>query len=171
MSSRTIQYSSNCNVEKIQINCSHQWEIPDFGTWIKENKGKWKDGPVFSPVEPNHLQLLVYGSGASGVRILLKNCKAAPATLALVSLSFSGWGFQNVGHGHTQMGLVTSSTPPKASLDLRFSEEFRLNWESKSEGTWKRKSGSFPEQLRGNTCELFQFIKRTPLTQNKSKMN
>ena len=56
MASRMIHFSSNCNLANIQINCSHQWEIPDFGTWIKANKGKWLDGPTFSTVEP--IQLL-----------------------------------------------------------------------------------------------------------------
>ena len=97
-------------------------------------------------------------STASDVWTLVKNCDAAPAPLAGVSLSFSGWGFQNVGHGHSQIGLVTSSVSAKVSLGLRFFKEFHLNWESKSEGAWKWKWGSFPEQLEGNTCELFQFI-------------
>ena len=59
MATTRMIHHSNCDLNNIQIQCSRQWEIPSFGTWITANQGKWLDGPEFSPIQGIQLQMKI----------------------------------------------------------------------------------------------------------------
>ena len=155
MATRMIHYS-NCDLNNIQIQCSRQWEIPNFGTWITANQGKWLDGPEFSPSRGIQLQMKILGSATDSVRIFLRNCRQSPATFSKISLTFDGWGYYCDANGRpgSAPGFVSLSTSVKASFVLGLSEEFQFNWTSKSSYNWKLKTTPSPERLRGNSCKF-----------------
>ena len=149
MASKTVRYS-NCNLENIQVRCSRELVIPDFGTWIESNQGNWLDGPVFSPIQGVQLQIKILGSSNSNGLVYLKNCLELPVQFADCSLTLEGW-VQDI---QINTGCVRSSAPQMGSFVLGLSEKFELNWSSKDSWHNKRvvylhKESAFAKLLEG----------------------
>ena len=142
MENNVIHYS-NCQLEQIQIQFSHQWIIPDFGKWVDENPGQWLNDQPFSPIQGIQLQLKILGSPWSlngNVRIFLKNCKPKPINLTTFKISYSAMTEDGDYKTHPESGYFPS---------LALTEELKLCWSERDD--WDDlPSRSLKNKLNGN---------------------
>ena len=139
MENNVIHYS-NCQLEQIQIQFSHQWIIPDFGKWVDENQGQWLNDQPFSPFQGIQLQLKILGSLNGDARIFLKNCKPKPINLTTFKISYSAM---------TEEGDYKTHPERKNFPSLALTEELKFCWSSRD--NWDElPSRSVKKKLNGN---------------------
>ena len=127
MGINTIQHSE-CQIDKLQIKASHQWNIPNFGIWMDEKK-TWLDGPTFSPFQGIQLQIKILRLSDNTTRVFLRNVNESPLHLSSCSMKFIAYPTasaislnRNLNYTHYH------NTEPKESFTLALSEEWPLEW-------------------------------------------
>ena len=121
MTDKALKFTK-CQISK--INFTHTWNIPKFAVWIKENKGKWLDGCLFSPAQGIQLQIKILTTIGYTVLIFLKNCSHIDVPIANWTAKEGPW-LENASEIYSGCSRYSDSEgfvlgPNKLSENIKF---------------------------------------------------